>query len=218
MENTTQEIEYKWIENEGEEPKPHKLIVEVINKKDDGTDRRTPLKGTWLEFDDIGYPYWKAWVWLNFPNNYWVDWRSNDQSEEAEERRVHALLSIVGKWEFYDEDEQLIPHTREGINQLPSDVLESMAEKLVKVVFAFRGLLKGNEEKSANTSDEAISQVPAQNSDQQSEEETETTKKQKKQSQHRGRLLDYNQQKSSTYGRHQRQMKLVQQIFTKPQK
>ena len=86
---------------------------------------KMPVKVMRLRFDEDGYPGFECDRRINLPigtNRQLAD--AADGSEEATYRGL--LLQVFPWWNFADEDGEPIPHTVEGFDLIPDDLLVAM--------------------------------------------------------------------------------------------
>ena len=83
--------------------------------------RRMPIRTVELDFTDDGYPGFHATGRLNVPLRVGDDMRSGE-----EQRARAAILAVFPAWDFVDEEGEPIPHSLEGIDGMPQDLLEAM--------------------------------------------------------------------------------------------
>jgi len=89
-----------------------------------------------LKFDDDGYPGFECEIWLNPPVRLVNQFHSTEQSEE-ESRKL--ALQFFPSWNFVDAEGKAIPHTVEGCDEIPQDLMYAMVtRRLVAVSEAAR--------------------------------------------------------------------------------
>lgn len=86
---------------------------------------RMPVKCAPLEFDDDGYPGFKAEGRLNLPMGVARGISAVDSDSPEDETRA-LWLQLFPSWNFCDESGEPIPHTVEAFDALPADLLTAM--------------------------------------------------------------------------------------------
>lgn len=94
------------------------------------------IKTDTLKFDADGYPGFECKVWLNPPVKLVTQFHAADLPEE--ESRAIALR-FFPSWNFVDSEGTPIPHTIEGCDEIPQDLMYAMVRRrLVAVTEASR--------------------------------------------------------------------------------
>lgn len=86
---------------------------------------RMPVKCAPLEFDEDGYPGFKAEGRLNLPMGI-ARGISAVNADSAEDETRALWLQLFPSWNFCDEAGVVIPHTVEAFDALPADLLTAM--------------------------------------------------------------------------------------------
>ena len=90
--------------------------------------RRMPVKTARLDFTEDGYPDFHADRRLNLPIR--INRRLNEVAAGADEGEFRALLlEVYPWWDFVDEEGGEIPHTVDGFDALPDDLLTAMLRR-----------------------------------------------------------------------------------------
>src|SRR3990167_10646507 len=89
---------------------------------------RMPVKVVRLRFDDDGYPSFECDRRLNLPIG--VNRELAEAANDSDERRYRALLlQVFPWWNFADTEGAAIPHTVEGFDLVPDDLLMAMMRR-----------------------------------------------------------------------------------------
>ena len=87
--------------------------------------RRMPIKTAELDLSGDGYDGFTCTARLNVPmgvvRRFFAATGSGDEAGEAQARE--AFLAIFLEWDFVDDDGKKIPHTADGVDSLPDEVL-----------------------------------------------------------------------------------------------
>lgn len=98
--------------------------------------RKMPIKTAQLDLSGDDYEGFTCTTRLNVPmgvaRRFFAATGSGDEESEAQARE--AFLAMFPGWDFVDDDGKKIPHTADGVDNLPQEVLVIMlrlrAEKL----------------------------------------------------------------------------------------
>ena len=86
-----------------------------------------PVKTARLDFTDDGYPGFECETWINPPireaRRYW------DLGEAEQDEARDILLSFFPSWNFVDLDGEAIPHSADGFDAMPQDLLVAMGRR-----------------------------------------------------------------------------------------
>ena len=87
--------------------------------------RRMPKVLPELDFSEDGYDGFHAKSWLNAPMRIGERYsKAVEAGDEAEARE--AFLDLFPEWDFVDTEGADIPHTGDGVNELPAELVERM--------------------------------------------------------------------------------------------
>jgi len=90
--------------------------------------RKMPVKTVTLDFTEDGYPGFTAEARINLPMG--LHRRYFEMTTESDEAEVRALLlKLFPSWDFVDDDGGAIPHTAEGFDLIPPDLLGAMQRR-----------------------------------------------------------------------------------------
>jgi len=92
--------------------------------------RVMPVKTAPLDFTEDGYPGFTAQMRTNAPFSLVRKTYETKDEEEARE----GYLKLFPGWDFVDDDGKPIPHTVEGFDEIPADLLRVMLHRRVEAV------------------------------------------------------------------------------------